>query len=122
MNKLKIESEIQEAFNDQTVSLNEKKLILKMVIVMNKIMKFLSNELTIFLYSMIPTLVAITYFFINKDVNFTFYASILLLAVHFVVYKLIFKMWLFKDSDSINQEASYTLEVLREIKKNINNN
>jgi hypothetical protein len=122
MNKLKIKSEIQEAFNDQTVSLNKKKSILKMVIVMNKIMKFLSNELTIFLYSMIPTLVAITYFFINKDVNFTFYASILLLAVHFVVYKLIFKMWLFKDSDSINQEASYTLEVLREIKKNINNN
>jgi hypothetical protein len=119
MDKLKIKSEIQEAFNDQTVSLNKKKLILKIVIVMNKIMKFLSNELTIFLYSMIPTLVGIIYFFINKDFNFAFYASILLLPVHFLVYKLIFKMWLLKDSDSINQEASYTLEVLKEIKKDL---
>jgi amino acid permease len=117
MDKLKIKSEIQEAFNDQTVSLNEKKSILKMSIALYKAMKFLSNEITIFLYSMIPTLAFSIYFFVNTNVNFASYASIFLLLIHFIVYKLVFKMWLLKDSDKINQESSYALEVLREIKK-----
>lgn len=117
MDKLKIKAELQEAFRDETVSYNEKISILNKSIKIYKVMKFLTKELTIFIYSMIPTLFFIGYFFSMTNTNFATYVSFILLCTHFLIYKLIFKMWLFKDSVSLNKEASYTLEVLREIKQ-----
>jgi hypothetical protein len=120
MDKLKIKSEIQEAFSDKTVSDKEKKAFIKKIIIINRIMAFLSNEITIFIFSFIPTLICITYFLLTKEIGFSTKAGIILMIIHFLFYKTIVKGWLLKNSESINEESKYTIEVLLELKKQYN--
>jgi amino acid permease len=119
MNSFKIRSEIQEAFNDQTVSLKEKKYILKMSILLYKTMKFLSSSLFIFLYSMIPTLFFVFYVFTKKEIGDASYISIFLFSAQFIIYEFIFKKWLFKDSDKNRQDFLKRIDILKDIKKNL---
>jgi hypothetical protein len=118
MDKLKIRAEIQEAFNDEKFSLDKRLSILNKSIIIYKIMFFLTKDVVIFTYSFIPTLIAILYFLLTSNTNLAIFASVIFLVSHFLIYKFVFKMWLFRDSESINEEAYYTLGVLKEIKEN----
>lgn len=108
--KLTLRAEIQNDFNNESVK------NINLAIRISKIMKFLYSEATIFFISMIPMLAMTIYGFISAPIAVASTAGIVLMGVHFVLYKTLYKKVLFKNSSVVYDEYNYTIEVLNDIK------
>jgi hypothetical protein len=121
MDKLKIKSEIQEAFEDTSISNSERESLCKKITIINKITMFLSSDACIFTFTFIPTFLFIVYSFLAFNPTTASNISIGLTIIHLFLYKTLIKKFLLKDSKKIHEEAVYIDQVIKEINDNKRN-
>lgn len=117
INKEEIKTELySEFYNDNTPIGDKMKIVNKSIKVLS-IVEFLSRELSVFFYTFLPTLAMIIYSFLNEynTTSKSVYISLVLLTVHFILYKTLFR-GIVKKSKILNAEWSYTVKILKEIK------
>lgn len=115
LNKEKIKSEIYDEFYNDESPVSDKMKIVNKAIKFLSIAEFFSRELVVFIYTFIPTLFMIIYSFLNNEPSQSIFISLVLLVVHFILYKTLFRS-IVKKSKSLNAEWSYQVKVLKEIK------
>jgi len=113
----KIKAEVYNEFYNDTTPLSDKMKIVNKAIKVLSIVEFFSRELSVFLYTFLPTLFMIIYSFLNEynTTSKATYISLVLVGLHFVLYKTLFR-GIVKKSKILNQEWSYQLKALKKIK------
>lgn len=117
INKEEIKTELYNEFYNDATPVSDKMKIVNKAIKVLSVVEFFSRELSVFLYTFLPTLAMIIYSFLNEynTTSKAAYISLTLVAVHFVLYKTLFRK-IVKKSKELNAEWSYQVEVLKEIK------
>ena len=108
--RLTIKTELQKEFEGKDTNYIDTNIALY------KLLKFFYAESTIFCLSLVPTLCVIAYYFVKSSFGVGSSFGIVLLLVHYVVFKTLFMKVLFKDAGKTYDELEYTIEVLNDIK------
>lgn len=110
--KLKMKSDLITKYQDKPID------YIETTISLSKIERFIYSKSTIFIFSLIVMLMVFFYKIYLGQVNNVFKHGVVILFIHFLLYKTIITKIIFKDSELKIKNLTFNIEVLTELIKN----